>query len=138
MANIKTEGIKVSINTKEVGCLNSIGNISMSRDKTEKKCLTSGQIRTILASIKTGDLDLGIGYDPLDTAGGDELEVVFNTATECVFAIELSDTGITNGTTFTWNAAVIPAYNINPDDEGEVSVNITVAPGGAPTVTAAA
>ena len=135
---MKTEGIKVTINSKLVGCLDSIGTITMSRDKSEKKCLTSGDIRTILDSIKTGDLDLGVTYDPTDVTGADELSSVFDTGEECVFAIELSDTAGTNGTTFTWNKAVVPTHEINPDDNGEVSSKFTVAPGGKPTVTPAA
>ncbi len=75
---IKTEGIKAKANTKVVGCLYSIGAISMSRDKTEKKCLTDGTIRNIVDTIKTGDLDIGVTYDPTDTAGAQELETVFN------------------------------------------------------------
>lgn len=135
---MKTEGIKAKVNTKVVGCLYSIGSIKMSRDKTEKKCLTSGELKTILDSIKTGDLDLGVAYDPTDTAGADELGTVFDTGSECVFEIELSDTAGANGTTFTWNNAVVHTHDINPDDGGEVTSNIIVAPGGKPTVTPAA
>jgi len=135
---MKTEGIKVTVNSKLVGCIDTLGAISMSRDKTEKKCITSGEIRTILDSIKTGDLDIGVIYDPTDVAGADELSTVFDTGAECIFAIELSDTAGLNGTTFTWATAVVPSFEVNPDDSGEVSAKFTVAPGGKPTVTAAA
>lgn len=135
---MKTEGIKVTWNTKLVGCLDSIGAITMSRDKTEKKCLTSGEIRTILDTIKTGDLDLGVTYDPTDVAGAGELNAAFDSGEEGVFAIELPDAAGANGTTFTWAKAVVPTLEINPDDSGEVSAKFTVAPGGKPTVTAAA
>ena len=134
---MQTEGIKVTINTKLVGCIDSIGAISQTRPKTTKRCLGTGLIRNILDVIETGDLDLGVIFDPTDTAGAGELETVFNNASEAVFAIELSDTAGTNGTTFTWSNAVIVKFEINPDDQGEVSATFTVAPGGKPTVTPA-
>ncbi len=135
---IKTEGIIVRANGKTVGCLSAIGAINLSRDKTEKKCLDTGEIRTILDVIKTGDLDIETDYDPTDAAGHDELETVFDAGSEFEFEIELSDKGSSNGTKFTWSKAVVSALEINPDSDGEVGIKFTVAPGGKPTVTAAA
>jgi hypothetical protein len=135
---IKTEGIKVKANGKLIGCLDDIGTITMSRDRSEKKCLTDGSVRYILDSIKTGDLDISVSYDPTDTAGAQELETVFNSGDEFEFSIELSDTAGTNGTTFTWSGAVVGTLEIDPNSDGEVGAKFTVSPGGKPTVTPAA
>ena len=134
---MKTEGIKVRVNDKEIGCLYSLGDIQLTRETSEKKCLSTGEYITIVNSVKTGNIDMGVTYDPTDTQGAGELEKVFNSGDKCKFEIELSDTAGNNGTTFTWQNAVVTEFSITPDDNGEVGAKFTIAPGGIPTVTAA-
>ena len=136
--SIKTEGLKVRVNSKEVGCLDDLGTIKQTREPKTKQCINSDTVRTILGNISTDPIPLSVAYDPTDSAGAGELATVFNTGSECVFEIELSDTAGTNGTTFSWANAVVSDYEINPNDDGEVIVTFTLHPGGKPTVTAAA
>jgi len=135
---IKAEGIKVRANGKEVGCLFSLGNIKQSRGKTEKKCMTTGEIITILDTIKTEPINMSVEYDPTDTAGAEEIQTLFGSANVFTFEIELSDTAGNNGTTFSWNKAVVTDSDLNPDSDGEAEITFTVSPGGKPAVTAAA
>jgi len=136
--SIKTEGIKVTVNSKVVGCLYKLGAIKLERESSEKKCMSEGVTKTILGAIKTGDIDLSVAYDPTDTAGKGELESVFNSNSPCEIKIELSDTAGTNGTTFTWSEAGVKGLEIDPDSDGEVGANFTLVMNGKPTVTPAA
>lgn len=83
----------------EVGCPQSVGNIEQTRAVTEYKCMSSNETAKALGGIERGNLEVGLLFDPTDTAGQDALKAAFAANTDFLFGIEL-DNGIVNGTTF--------------------------------------
>lgn len=139
--SIDTKGHIVSANSKEVGCLQSLGSIKMSRAIKEYECLNTEEVVQALGKVKTAPIAMSVLFDPADANGSGELKTAFDSGTTIPFAIELSDivtptTG--NGTTFTWSGAVISDFEIAQEENGKVLATFTAALNGAPTVTAAA
>ncbi len=135
---IKTSGHKVLVNSKDAGDLQSLGSIKQKRAIKEYEAINTGVIVQAIGNIKTDPVAVSVLYNPSDAAGAGELEAAFKAGTTIPFAIELSDTAGTNGTTFTWNGAVISDFEINQETDGDVLASFTVALNGAPEVTAAA
>jgi len=135
--SIKTIGTKVSVNSKEVGCIQSVGDIDLNRDITEYECINNGDIELAVGNIKAGDIPIGVKYNPSDSAGAGELETAFKSGSAIPYSVELSDTAGTNGTTFMWDGAVITSWKITPEQNGFVIATFTVKLNGEPTITAA-
>jgi predicted homoserine dehydrogenase-like protein len=134
---IKTVGTIVKANGKEVGALQSLGNISQKRNVQEYDAINVESVLIAVGSVKTDALQLGVIYDPADSAGAKELETAFNNATAIPFSIELSDKGSNNGTTFSWDEAVVSDFSLEPQKDGFVLATFSVYLNGKPTVTAA-
>ena len=135
---IKTSGHIVRVNSKDAGDLQSIGSIKQSRPVKSYEAINTGVIVQAIGNVKTDPIALSVLYNPADTAGAKELETAFNNGTTVPFEIELSDTAGTNGTTFTWDGAVISDFEVNQEEDGDVLASFTATLNGAPTVTAAA
>jgi hypothetical protein len=92
----------------EVGCPQSIGELSETRNVTEYKCLSSNESAKALGSISRGSLELGLLLNPDDTAGQAALRDAFASNTEKIVGIELPDmpSGGTNGTMYWFHAGV--------------------------------
>ena len=139
MASIKTKGTIVSANAKEVGCIQSVGNIKLDREVKEYVCLTSGEVELAIDNIKAGDIPITVKYDPADAAGAGEMQTSFFTdGVTIAFSVELSDTKGTNGTTLAWTGAAVTSWEMQPEDKGFVLAAFTVKLNGEPTITAAA
>jgi len=136
--SINTRGIILSANSKEVGCFQSVGDIDLSREPKEYECVSTGDIEIALGNIKTGDIPVGVKYDPSDSAGAGEMETSFKNGTAIPFEVELSDKVSTNGTTFSWTGAVVTSWKVSPEQNGFVIATFTVKLNGEPTITAAA
>jgi len=141
MASIQTKGIIATVNAKEIGCFQSIGDIDLSREAKEYECVSTGLIEIALGNIKAGDIPVSVKYNPEDVAGAGELESAFFDGTPTPFSVELNNavtpsTG--NGTTFAWTGAGITNLKITPETNGLVLASFTLKLNGAPTVTAAA
>jgi hypothetical protein len=135
---IKTTGHKVKVNSKDAGDLQSLGSIKQKRAIKEYEALNTGAIVQAIGNIKTDPIAMSVLYNPDDANGAGELEAAFIAGTTIPFAIELSDTITTNGTTFTWSGAVISDFEINQEKDGDVVASFTAALNGAPVVTPAA
>lgn len=135
---IKTSGHKLLVNSKDAGDLQSIGSIKQKRDVKEYEAINTGVIVQAIGNIKTDPIAISVLYNPADAAGAGELESAFLNGTTVPFAIELSDTAGTNGTTFTWDGAVISDFEVNQEQDGDVLATFTANLNGAPVVTAAA
>jgi len=135
---INTKGIILSANSQEVGCFQSVGDIDLTREVKEYECLNNGNIELAVGNIKAGDIPVGVKYDPSDSAGAGEMETAFKSGAAIPFAVELSDKGTTNGTTFTWSGAVVTSWKVTPEQNGFVIATFTVKLNGEPTITAAA
>lgn len=135
---IRTAGHKVSVNSKDVGDLQSLGSIKQKRAVKEYEAINTGVIVQAIGNVKTDPISMSVLYNPADVLGAGELETAFNSGASVPFSIELSDTAGVNGTTFTWSGAVISDFEVNQEEDGDVLATFSVALNGAPTVTAAA
>ena len=134
---IKTLGTIVSANSKEVGVLQSLGNISQKRNIQEYDAINVENVLIAVGAVKTDAISMGVLYDPADAAGAKELETAFNNGTAIPFSVELSDKGTANGTTFNWDEAAISEFALEPQKDGFVLATFSVYLNGKPTVTAA-
>ena len=89
-----------------VGCPQSLGNIEETRAVTEYKCMSSNESAKALGSITRGNLEIGLLFDPTDTAGQDALKTAFADNAEVTIGIELPNTGGVSGTIFAFNAGI--------------------------------
>ena len=108
-----------------VGCPQSIGSIEQTRTVTEYKCLSSNDSVKSLGSIGRGNLEIGLLFDPDDTAGQDALKTAFASNAEVTIGIELSDNGGTNGTIFAFNAYV-SSVSVGIEQDSAVTYTVTV------------
>ena len=137
----RTQGHIVRANSKDVGDLESLGDISKKRPIKEYKAINTGKIVQVLGVATVDPISLSVLYSPDNTEGPKELENAFDSGTPISFEIELSDIkteGTGNGTTFTWSAVVVSEFSISQEEDGGVVAKFTVAVNGLPTVTAAA
>ncbi len=137
---ISTTGLIVRVNNKEVGCLQSLGNISMKRNVNEYDCVNTDDVIQAVGKIKTDPIAMSVLFDPADTNGQGALKAAFEGNTPVPFEIELSDKpdGGTNGTKYTWSGAVISELTLEPQKDGYVVANFTATLNGKPTITPAA
>jgi hypothetical protein len=134
---INTRGHKVSVNSKDVGDLNSLGSIKQKRATKDYEAINTGVIAQALGNIKTDPIPMSVLYNPADVLGAKELETAFNNGTTVPFSIELSNKVATKGTTFAWTGAVVSDFEVNQEPDGFVIASFTVTLNGKPTVTAA-
>lgn len=138
MATIRTQGHIVRVNSKVVGEIESLGDISRKRGVKEYKAINSGNIVVVEGVATVDPITIGVLYDPADSAGAKELETAFLNGGPVPFEIELSDKGTTNGTTYSWSDAVISEFKQSQEEDGAVLATFTVNVNGLPTVTPAA
>ncbi len=135
---MKTEGITIKVNDKDCGCLLGIGNIKFSREAKERDFANCDKVITSIRSQKTEPLTITAELDFNDTAGKAELSAAMDTGATFAYLFEFPNSEGANGTQYLWANANITELDINPDDDGDVTVSYTIYPNGKPTVTAAA
>ena len=91
---------------KQIGCIQSLGEVSTSREVTEYACLSSNEIAKSLGSVKAGSLDISLLFDAADAAGQKDLRDMYEANERRVFIIALSDSGTTSPTYITFDGAV--------------------------------
>jgi len=98
---------------KQVGCPQSIGDITETRSVNEIKCLSSNASVKSLGAISRGSIAIDMLYDPDDAKGQAALRDAFVHATPIVIGIELSNnktpsaaTKKGNGTIYYFNALI--------------------------------
>lgn len=108
-----------------VGCPQSVGTIEQTRTVTEYKCMSSNETVKSLGAIERGNIEVGLLFDPTDTAGQDALKSAFTANTEFLFGIELSDNAGTNGTTFAFIGSV-SAVSVGLAQDEAVTYTVTI------------
>ena len=110
-----------------VGCPQSIGNLEETRTATEYKCLSSNETAKAMGSISRGSIEFGLLLDPGDTAGQDALRTAFETNSEVIIGLELSDkdSGGTNGTIY-WFPAFVSVVSTGIEQDSAVTCTVTV------------
>lgn len=91
--------VPIILGGDQVGCPQSIGTIEQTRTVTEYKCLSSNESAKALGAIERGNIEVGLLFDPTDTAGQDALKTAFNANEKVGFGIELSDEDVSVGPT---------------------------------------
>jgi len=76
---------------KQIGCLQSLGDITTSRNVQEYKCLTSDESAKSLGSISLPSLDVELLFDARDATGQAELRTMYSTNTRRKMILELND-----------------------------------------------
>lgn len=153
IAYVNSQGTKLWINTtiptgtptytnvstggKLVGCPQSVGAIEETRSVTEYKCLSSNDTVKALGAISRGNIQIGLLFDPTDTAGQDALKTAFQSNTEVLVGIEFPDTGVTNGTTMAF-IGLISTISLGIEMDAAVTYTVTVEISSAVTEIAAA
>lgn len=136
----EVSGIKVSIGTKSIGHLDSIGSIiDKSRGTTKYTPLNSYEYDEIvsLGSLTYGQFTATVLYDPEDTEGINDLEAAIDTNISVSLVIELNNKITTHGTKITQNIKV-SSFKVDPDGkDGFYKASITAERLGDATVTAA-
>lgn len=89
-----------------IGCPQSIGNIEQTRAITEYKCMSNNESAKALGSIERGNVEIGLLFDPTDTAGQDALKAAFAANTIVGLGLELPDTAGTSGTIFYFEGGI--------------------------------
>jgi len=74
---------------KNVGCLQSLGDLAETRSSTEYKCLSSNESVKALGGISRGSLEIGLLLNPDDVLGQKELKDAFTNNTPVIIAVEL-------------------------------------------------
>lgn len=114
-----------------VVCPQSIGSLEQTRPVTEYRCLSTNDSAKSVGSIGRGNIELGLLFDPEDTAGQDALAAAFAANTEITIGIELSDRDISvgpngvSGTIFAFNAYV-SAVSVGIEQDAAVTYTVTV------------
>jgi len=108
---------------KLVGCPQTLGELSETREVTEYKCLSSNESAKALGAISRGSFEIGLLLDPDDVTGQKELKDAFSANTEVMIGIELPDTGGANGTILYFTAGV---SGVSTGIEQDAAVTYTV------------
>ncbi len=111
-----------------VGCPQSLGEITETREMTEYKCLSSDESAKSLGAISRGSMDIGLLFDPDDIAGQEALKTAFLSNTPVIIGIELPDqiTPTTGNGTLFWFEALVSSTSIVIAQDEAVLYNVTV------------
>ena len=91
---------------KQIGCLNSLGEISSTRNVQEYACLSSNETAKALGSLTLGNLPIELLFDSQDAAGQADLRDAYANNTRRVMIIELNDNAGTSPTYITFDAGI--------------------------------
>ena len=108
-----------------VGCPQTIGSIEETRAVTEYKCMSSDESAKALGSISRGNIEIGLLFDPTDTAGQDQLKLAFSANTNVGVGIELPDDAGVSGTIFYFEGG-ISAVSVGIEQDAAVTYTVTI------------
>lgn len=84
--------IKTAIATaKQIGCLQSIGDISMTRAVQEYSCISSDSTSKSAGSVSLGNQEISTLFNAADTAGQQDMIKAWDEKTRRILIIELND-----------------------------------------------
>lgn len=109
----------------QIGCPQSFGNIEETRAVKEYGCMSSDETVKVLGSIKRGNLQIGLLFDPADVAGQAALKAAFAANTEVTIGVELPNRLAVSGTIFAFNA-VISSVSVGIVMDEAVTYDVTV------------
>lgn len=113
---------------KLIGCIQDLGSLTSSRSVQEYSCLSSDEIAKSFGALTLGNFTVGMLYDAADAAGQSELKTMFDTNTQRVAIIGLSDgtfSATTSPTCFTATVGV-SSVEVSIQKDNAVLMNATV------------
>lgn len=116
---------------KLVGCPQSIGAIEETRAVTEYKCMSSNDTAKALGSITRGNIEIGLLFDPKDTAGQKALKDAWLANEEFIVGVELPDADTSTGSTgasgtIFWFAGSISGVSTGIVQDEAVTYTVTI------------
>lgn len=76
---------------KQIGCLQSLGDISMTRSVTEFGCMSSNETVKSSGAISLGNQEISTLFNAADTAGQQDMIKMWNENTRRILIVEFND-----------------------------------------------
>lgn len=76
---------------KQIGCLQSIGDVTMSRQVQEYTCISSNNSTKSVGSVSLGNQEISTLFNAADTAGQQDLIAAWDSNERRILIIELND-----------------------------------------------
>ncbi len=113
---------------KQIGCLQSIGDITMSRAVQEYTCIDSDNSTKSQGSVSLGQQEISTLFDTADTAGQQELKSMWATQGRRKLIVELNDeiTPTTGNPTYYVYEVFISNVSIPLAKDSAVMYNVTL------------
>lgn len=132
--------IKTAISTaKQIGCLQSIGGITMSRSVQEYTCISSDASTKSQGSVTLGNQEISTLFNAADTAGQEDLIAMWDGKERRTFIIELNDqiTPTTGNPTYITYEVFVSNVSIDMAKDAAVLYNATLEISSLPSMTLA-
>lgn len=132
--------IKTAIATaKQIGCLQSIGDISMTRAVQEYSCISSDSTSKSAGSVSLGNQEISTLFNAADTAGQQDMIKAWDEKTRRILIIELNDqiTPTTGNPTYITYEVFPSGVTIPMAKDSAVMYNATMAMCSLPDITLA-
>ena len=136
---VKTNGVIVRINDSDIGDLQGMGDVKISRSTKDYSALNSDNVIIAVGRVGSGDMSLKVLLDENDSGAQKTLHDAVMDGSTVKFEIELPDkkTDEGNGTKYTWEGCVVTEKDITPEEDGFLLANFNLKTPGKPVITAA-
>lgn len=116
----------IAAGTNQIGCLQSLGEISSSRSVQEYSCLSSDETTKSLGSLSLGNLSIELLFDAADVAGQDDLRTAYAAGTRRDVIIQLTDGAAGETGTVIYFTAVVSTEAISIQKDNAVMYTVTL------------
>lgn len=113
---------------KQIGCLQSIGDVTMSRATTEYTCISSDNSTKSQGSVTLGNQEIQTLFNAADTAGQQDLIAMWDGKERRILIIELNDqiTPTTGNPTYITYEVFISSVSVPMAKDNAVMYNATL------------
>lgn len=113
---------------KQIGCLQDLGSIAVSRNVQEYSCLSSDETAKSLGAISLPNITMQLLFDADDVTGQSELRSMWNDNSRRIMVVELPDqiTPLTGNPTYIYFEAGLSSHGVTISKDNAVMVDVTV------------
>lgn len=113
---------------KQIGCLQDLGSIAVSRNVQEYSCLSSDETAKSLGAISLPNITMQLLFDADDVTGQAELRSMWNDNSRRIMVVELPDqiTPTTGNPTYIYFEAGLSSHGVTISKDNAVMVDVTV------------
>ena len=124
---------------KQIGCLQSIGDVTMSRAVQEYTCISSDESTKSQGSVTLGNQEISTLFNAADTAGQQDLIAMWDGQERRVLIIELNDeiTPTTGNPTYITYEVFVSSVSMPIAKDSAVMYNATLELSSLPAITLA-